>query len=105
MTKLTAYSEYKYSGVEWIGEIPKNWNTIKYKYIFTFVNGHGFPHELQCKRTGEKPFLKVSDISFNGTYVNKSLNYVSNQTIDAQRWNELKSYSIIPAYIGEALRL
>jgi len=105
MSQLKAYPEYKDSGVEWIGEIPKNWNTIKYKYIFTFVNGHGFPHELQGKRTGEKPFLKVSDISFNGTYVKKSLNYVSNQTIDAQGWNEIKPYSIITAKIGEALRI
>lgn len=31
--KLKPYPEYKDSGVEWIGEIPKNWNCSKIKHI------------------------------------------------------------------------
>ena len=26
------YSEYKDSGIEWIGEIPKEWKTLRNKY-------------------------------------------------------------------------
>ena len=31
--KYVAYSEYKDSGVEWLGEIPKHWECIKLKYV------------------------------------------------------------------------
>jgi type I restriction enzyme S subunit len=31
--------EYKDSGIEWIGQIPKEWEFGKYKYIGTFVKG------------------------------------------------------------------
>ncbi|MBN28044.1 MAG: restriction endonuclease subunit S [Alteromonadaceae bacterium] len=31
--KFQAYSEYKDSGAEWLGEIPSHWNCIKLKYV------------------------------------------------------------------------
>ncbi len=34
-----SYPEYKDSGVEWIGEVPVDWETIKLKRIFTIYNG------------------------------------------------------------------
>lgn len=37
MAKYKAYSEYKDSGVEWLGEIPINWSLKKAKYIFQKV--------------------------------------------------------------------
>ena len=32
------YSSYKDSGVEWIGEIPSYWKTIKLGYLFRVVS-------------------------------------------------------------------
>ena len=32
--------EMRDSGVEWIGEIPKDWNCCKQKYRFTLINRH-----------------------------------------------------------------
>lgn len=37
MAKYKAYSEYKDSGVEWLGEIPIDWSLKKAKYIFQKV--------------------------------------------------------------------
>ena len=34
--------EMRDSGVEWIGEIPKDWNCCKQKYRFTLINGRAF---------------------------------------------------------------
>jgi type I restriction enzyme S subunit len=34
MREYKKYDEYKDSGVEWIGEIPKSWSQSKYKYYF-----------------------------------------------------------------------
>ena len=31
--KYQAYPEYKYSGVEWLGDIPEHWECIKLKYV------------------------------------------------------------------------
>lgn len=33
LNKYQAYPEYRDSGVEWLGEIPSDWHTIKLKYI------------------------------------------------------------------------
>lgn len=39
MAKYKAYSEYKDSGVEWLGEIPVHWRINKLRYLFTFGKG------------------------------------------------------------------
>jgi type I restriction enzyme S subunit len=33
------YSEYKTSGVDWLGEIPNNWNIIKIKFTDILIMG------------------------------------------------------------------
>lgn len=98
------YPVYKDSGVEWIGEIPEEWMITKYKRAFIVQNGHGFPNDLQGNKYGEFPFLKVSDISFNGKYVEKAANYVSQEITDEKGWNVVETNSILTAKIGEALR-
>lgn len=39
MDKYKAYPEYKDSGVEWLGAIPKNWQLSKLRYQFAFDKG------------------------------------------------------------------
>lgn len=36
--KYRAYSEYKDSCVEWLGEIPARWTLEKFKYLFQVSN-------------------------------------------------------------------
>jgi len=36
---IQGYAEYKDSGVEWLGGIPKSWGTAKLKFIATLYNG------------------------------------------------------------------
>ena len=36
MTKYQKYAEYKDSGVEWLGEIPKHWDSKPLKYLCTY---------------------------------------------------------------------
>lgn len=104
MSKLKPYPVYKDSGVEWIGEVPEDWKIMKFKRVFEFHNGNGFPHNYQGNTIGDVPFLKVSDISFQGKYVNKGTNYVSYELIDEKKWHIVESESILTAKIGEALR-
>lgn len=39
MSQLKAYLEYKDSGIVWIGEIPSQWNTTKFKYYTEIKSG------------------------------------------------------------------
>ena len=36
---MKRYNAYRDSGVEWIGEIPKNWETLKLKFLGNLYSG------------------------------------------------------------------
>lgn len=36
------YERYKDSGVEWLGEVPSDWNVVPLKHIAQFINGDAF---------------------------------------------------------------
>ena len=42
---MERYSEYKDSGVKWLGEIPSHWELRKMKYTFSERSQKGFPQE------------------------------------------------------------
>lgn len=42
---MKRYSEYKDSGVKWLGEIPSHWELRKMKYTFDERSQKGFPNE------------------------------------------------------------
>ena len=50
---MNRYPEYKESGVEWIGEIPKHWEIKKLKYVAKIlpsnVDKHIYPDEIQVR--------------------------------------------------------
>lgn len=94
----------KDSGIEWIGEIPENWEVKKVKYMFRIVNGNGFPENLQGEKEGDYPFYKNSDINKLGIYINKSNNYISKNTATINKFTVIPSKSILIGKIGEALK-
>ena len=50
---MRRYSEYKDSGVEWIGKIPAHWEIGKIKHIATFVNQKSTPETDAIKISPE----------------------------------------------------
>ena len=40
---MNHYNSYKDSGIEWIGDIPTDWNILKIKNLFSFAKGSGVP--------------------------------------------------------------
>lgn len=38
---MKKYDKYKDSGIEWIGEIPEQWDVKKFGYLFDFSRGLG----------------------------------------------------------------
>ena len=94
----------KDSGVEWIGEIPEEWELIKIKFVGTIYSGNGFKEELQGKTEGDYPFFKVSDINGNGKLAISSNNYVDEDDVVNNGWNIIPKNSILFPKIGEALK-
>lgn len=57
--KYEQYSEYKDSGVDWLGEIPKEWDTRKFKFIAKYQKGKN-PEDLSLDQiAGTVPYLSM----------------------------------------------
>ncbi len=101
--KQRILKKMKDSGIQWIGQIPKEWKVIKFKYSFNIVGGNGFPDSLQGNETGDYPFCKVSDINGGSDYVEKAQNYVTKKIVSDHNFNVIPINSIIMSKIGIAL--
>ena len=55
---MKRYPEYKESGVEWIGEVPKNWEVKRLKYIADLNMGQSPPSEEYNSDQVGTPFLQ-----------------------------------------------
>ena len=55
--------EMRHSGIEWIGEIPKEWKVIRGKYLFNVLNGFAFDSSLFTNENTYTPLIRIRDIS------------------------------------------
>lgn len=58
--KYPSYPEYKDSGIEWMGEVPKQWRKIKLKYVTKQITDGA--HITPTYVDNGIPFLRVTDI-------------------------------------------
>ena len=63
----------KNSGVEWIGEIPDDWEVRKLKYLGDYINGYAFKPE-DWKSSGKR-IIRIQDL----TSTNENPNYYSEE--------------------------
>lgn len=62
MAKYQKYAEYKDSGVEWLGEIPKDWGVLKLKYAVDLIS--------EKSQDSTQKYVGMENIaSKNGKYV------------------------------------
>lgn len=67
MTKYKAYPEYKDSGVEWLGEVPKSWGIFKLKFGLSEPLVYG-ANESALDDNPENPrYIRITDMNSNGT--------------------------------------
>ena len=64
--------EMRDSGVEWIGEIPKDWNCCNQKYRFTLINGRAFK-DNEFEEDGTYRILRVGNLFSNPVWYSSSL--------------------------------
>ena len=60
--KYQAYSDYKDSGIEWLGKIPKHWTVSRIKYIAPFQVGWTPPTKNDANFEGENLWANISDL-------------------------------------------
>ena len=97
-------TKMKNSGIEWVGDIPDNWETCRLKYLYKTVSGNGFNIDLQGEECGDYPFCKASDISIADKDLYKAQNYVTEQIARLNKYNIIPQGSIIFAKIGEVMK-
>lgn len=94
----------KPSGIEWIGDIPEDWETHRIKNNFSTIGGSGFKPELQGKDNGDFPVCKASDISNAGAKLYKAANYISSAIANQEHFLIIPKGSILFPKIGEAMK-
>lgn len=75
MAKYKAYPEYKDSGVEWLGKIPKKWKVSKVKYIAPFQVGWTPPTKNDANFIGDNLWVNISDLK--GKFISSTAKYIS----------------------------
>ncbi|MBP3474959.1 MAG: restriction endonuclease subunit S [Lachnospiraceae bacterium] len=83
--------EMKDSGIEWIGEIPKNWDIKRLKYLSLFRQ------EKYDEVYGDLVYIGLENVeSWNGTYIGTDSVYDKRQSIIFQKndilWGKLRPY-------------
>lgn len=72
MAKYRAYPEYKESGVEWLGEVPKEWDVINIKYLSQVKRGAS-PRPIDDPKffddDGDYAWVRIADVTASDTYL------------------------------------
>jgi len=78
--KYKAYSEYKDSGVEWLGDVPTGWDVIKIKHLSTVKRGAS-PRPIDDQKffddNGDYAWVRIADVSASDTYLTSSTQQMS----------------------------
>jgi type I restriction enzyme S subunit len=61
-----AYSKYKNSGVNWIGNIPSEWSVTSIKYLYDVTLGKMLTSEPKSKDDTYEPYLRAANIQWDG---------------------------------------
>lgn len=71
MVEYNKYPEYKDSGVQWLGEIPADWNARKVENAATFFTGGTPPTTNQGYFDGDNIWVNISDLNNEEIYDSK----------------------------------
>ncbi len=56
------YSEYRYSGVAWLGKVPSHWQVARMKFVASVQTGIAKGKDNSGKKTVEVPYLRVANV-------------------------------------------
>ncbi len=91
--RYRSYEEMKDSGIEWIGEIPKEWIVSKFKYFYTFGMGETILKE-NLSDNGLPVYSATEEDSVFGKYNNAKLILKEGDIIIPARGNSIGAVKI-----------
>ena len=102
-----AYDDYMESSVEWLTEIPRNWDVVPIKRVGRLKGGAGFPHADQGVEGELLDFHKVNALSRADAdgYLAPSDNTISPDTASRLGAFVFPPETIVFAKVGAALLL
>lgn len=71
--RLQPYTEYKDSGVEWLGKIPAHWRAIRLKFICKEPLKYGANEVSGYLDANQPRFVRITDIDENGNLRNDTI--------------------------------
>ena len=93
MAKYQQYAEYKDSGVEWLGEIPRDWMATELKRNCKVTDGS---HHSPAIEVEGLPFISVTDVGVN------KINFIDSKKISDQSFERLVKEGCKPS-VGDVL--
>ena len=94
---LTAtYPKYKYSGVEWIGDVPEGWEVKKLKYCFSFHTGWTPPTTNSDYFIGNNTWITIADMK--AKYLDDSVQKLSDEALNELRIKITKKGSLLYSF-------
>jgi len=100
MMKYKPYSEYKDSGIQWIGEIPEGWEVRKVKY-FSFSVAGGTPDTNNISYwDGEIPWLPSGMIHDNSLHEKDVKTFITFEGLNNSSAKWIKNDSVLVALTG-----
>ena len=81
---MQKYTEYKDSGVEWLGEIPSHWEVKKVTHIFNKIGSGTTPTAGLSKyyEDGEVNWLQTGDL--NDSYIAETSKKITKKAINSR---------------------
>lgn len=87
--------EMKDSGIEWIGEIPNNWDIAPIKRIFKVFSGGTPKTTIDEYWDGDIPWITPADYNTEMHYISKGARNISQKGLENSSTNLIPSQSII----------
>lgn len=94
----------KYSGSDWIGQIPEHWEIVPVQHFFEFRNGYT-PSKANASfwTNGTIPWFRMEDIRKSGRFLKQALQYITPEAMNNGGTFDAGSFilAICTASIGE----
>lgn len=102
---MTAYPSYKNSGIEWIGDLPEHWETMKLKYLAlgkdTYFNDGDWIESKHISQSGVR-YLTTGNVG-EGVYKEQGAGYVSDETFEELNCTSVYEGDLILSRLNEPI--
>ncbi|QYJ75714.1 restriction endonuclease subunit S [Shewanella sp. FJAT-52076] len=100
MMKQQTYSEYKESGVKWLGQVPGHWNAVSLKWISQRYSG-GTPDKSNDAywENGDIPWLNSGSV--NDGYITEPSTYITREGFASSSAKWIPTNALVMALAGQ----